>query len=97
MARLSTGCGIESQFTAMVDPQNVLAITNFSHLKELLTPGIRSMIDGLQFNEEGYLRAMKFRRDKYGNPNKIAGAYGGNRSRCDKNTPNLREAVFQYW
>ena len=64
----------ESQFTAMVDSQKVPAITKFSHLKELLTPGIRSTIDGLPFNE-GYLRAMKFLRDKYGNPDEIAGAY----------------------
>ena len=65
----------ESQFTAMVDSQNVPAITKFSHLKELLTAGIRSTIDGLPFNEEGYFRAIKFLRDKYGNPNEIAGAY----------------------
>ena len=65
----------ESQFTAIVHDQNVPAITKFSPLKELLDPRIRSVIDGLPFNEEGYSRAMKYLRDKYRNPDEIAGAY----------------------
>ena len=59
----------------MIHNQSVPAITKFSHLKELLDPRIRSVIDGLPFNEEGYSRAMKYLRDKYGNPDEIAGAY----------------------
>ena len=58
----------ESQFTAMVYTQNV-------HLKELVDPRIRSVIDGLPFNEEGFSCAMKYLHDKYGNPDEIAGPY----------------------
>ncbi|KAL9961157.1 hypothetical protein ACROYT_G030050 [Oculina patagonica] len=65
----------ESQFSAMVDSQSVPAVTKFSHLKELLVPSVRQAIDGLPFNEEGYERAKKYLREKYGHPGEVAGAY----------------------
>ena len=65
----------ESQFSAMVDSQSVPAVTKFSHLKELLVPRVRQAIDGLPFNEEGYERAKKYLREKYGHPDEVAGAY----------------------
>ena len=65
----------ESQFTAIVDAQNVPAIAKFSHLKELLLLRVRQAIDGLPFNEEGYDHAKKCLREKYGHPDQVAGAY----------------------
>ena len=63
------------QFEAMVDSLNVPAITKFSHLKELVEPQIRSAIDCLPFTDEGYERAMKYLKEKYGHPSEVAGAY----------------------
>ena len=63
------------QFEAMVDSLNVPAITKFSHLKELVVPHIRSAIDCLPFADEGYERAMKYLKEKYGHPSEIAGSY----------------------
>ena len=65
----------ESQFSAMVDSQSVPAVTKFSHLKELLVPRVRQAIDGLPFNKDGYVRAKKYLREKYGHPDEVAGAY----------------------
>ena len=59
----------------MVDSQAVPPVTKFSHLKEILVPKVRSAIDGLPFNEDGYQRALKYLREKYGHPDEIAGAY----------------------
>ena len=63
------------QFEAMVDSLNVPAITKFSHLKELVDPHIRSAIDCLPFTEEGYNRAIKYLKEKYGHPTEVAGSY----------------------
>ena len=65
----------DNQFSAMVDSQNVPAVTKFSHLKELLVPKVRQVIDGLPFNEEGYERAKKYLKEKYDHPDEVAGAY----------------------
>ena len=65
----------ESQYSVMVDSQSVPPVTKFSHLKELLVPKVRSAIDGLPFNEDGYQRALKYLREKYGHQDEIAGAY----------------------
>ena len=62
----------KNQFSAMVDSQSVPAVTKFSHLKELLVPKVRQAIDGLPFNE-GYERAKKYLREKYGHPDEVAG------------------------
>ena len=63
------------QFDAMVDTLNVPAITKFSHLKELVEPHIRSATDCLPFTNEGYKRAMKYLKEKYGHPSEVAGSY----------------------
>ena len=36
---------------------------------------VRQAIDGQPFNEEGYERAKKYLREKYGHPDEVAGAY----------------------
>ena len=65
----------EGQFNAMLDSQDVHAVTKFSHLKELVEPRIRNALDCLPFTAEGYVRAWKYLKDKYGHPNEVAGAY----------------------
>jgi hypothetical protein len=55
----------EDQFNAMVDNQQVPAISKFSHLKELVGPRIGSALDCLPFTDEGYARAIKHLREKY--------------------------------
>ena len=54
----------ENQFSAMLDSQSVPAVTKFSHLKELLVPKVRQVIDGLSFNEDIYEGAMKYLKEK---------------------------------
>ena len=44
-----------NQFKAAIDSSNVSPITKFSYLKELVDLKVRSMIDALLFNSEGYL------------------------------------------
>ena len=44
-----------NQFKAEIDSSNVSPITKFSYLKELVDPKVRSTIDALPFNSEGYL------------------------------------------
>ena len=65
----------EGQFNAMVNSLRVPAITKFSHLKELVEPRVRSALDCLPFTEEGYGRALKYLKEKYGHPNEVAGSY----------------------
>ena len=65
----------KGQFSTMVDSQNVSPITTFSHLKELVEPHIRRVIDCLPFTEEGYKRGFKYLKEKYGHPSEVAGSY----------------------
>ena len=65
----------KGQFEVMVDSQSVPSITKFSHLKELVEPSIRTVIDCLPFTDEGYTRAFKYLEDKYGHPSEVAGSY----------------------
>lgn len=98
---------LECKFTAIVHDQNVPAITKFSHLKELLDPRIRSVIDGLPFNEEGYSCAINYLRDKYGNSDEITGAYVINLlempkygARCGQNTSSSKRnysSILKAW
>ena len=59
----------------MVDLQNVSPNTKFSHLKELVEPHIRRIIDCLPFTEEGYKRGLKYLEGKYSHTSEIAGSY----------------------
>ena len=63
------------QFIAMVDLENVSAITRFSHRKELVEQHMRSAIECLPFTDEGYKRAMKYLEEKYGHPSEVAGSH----------------------
>ena len=44
-----------NQFKEEIDSSDVSPITKFSYLKELVDLKVRSMIDALLFNSEGYL------------------------------------------
>ena len=64
-----------NQFKAEIDSSDVSPITKFSYLKELVDPKVRSMIDALPFNSEGYLRAKNFLTTKYGKESEIINAH----------------------
>ena len=55
-----------NQFEAQIP-----AVTKFSYLKELLEKKVRVNVDGLPFNSEGYERAKKILKTKYGKTSEI--------------------------
>ena len=63
------------QIAAEEDTTNVLQITKFSYLKELLEPQVRLSIDGLPFTTEGYERAKNILKTKFGMESEIVNAY----------------------
>ena len=65
-----------STFSTEIDAAEGLSETSkLSYLKELLTPKVRYLIDGLPFSEEGYERAKVVLRNKYGQPSEIVSAH----------------------
>ena len=50
-------------------------MAKFSYLKELLVPKVRSAVDGLPYNTEGYERAKAILTAKYGKPSEVANAH----------------------
>ena len=65
-----------STFTTEVDLAEELSETSkFSYLKELLTPKVQYLIDGLPFSAEGYEHAKAVLRRKYGQPSEIVSAH----------------------
>ena len=67
-----------NQFKAEIDSFDVSPTTKFSCLKELVDPKVRSMIDALPFNSEGYLRAKNILTNKYGKESEIINAHVNN-------------------
>ena len=49
-------------------------------MKELLVPKVRSAVDGLPYNTEGYERAKAILTAKYGKPSEVANAHIAYRS-----------------
>ena len=64
-----------NQFEAEIDRAEVAAVTNFSYLKELVDPKVKTTIDGLPFTTEGYQRAKNILKSKYGQMSEIVNAY----------------------
>lgn len=64
-----------NQFKAEIDSFNISPITKFSYIKELVDPKVRSMIDALPSNSEGYLRAKNILTTKYGKESEIINAH----------------------
>ena len=60
-----------NQFEAEIDTAQISAVTKFSYLKELLEKKVRVNVDGLPFNSEGYERAKKILKTKYGKASEI--------------------------
>ena len=63
------------QFETEIDKAAITQVAKFSYLKELLIPRIRSVVDGLPYNTEGYERAKAILKAKYGRPSEVANAH----------------------
>ena len=64
-----------SQFETEVDKATITQVANFSYPKELLVPKVRSAVDGLPYNTEGYERAKAILTAKYRKPSEVANAH----------------------
>ena len=67
-----------NKFSAEIDATDLLAVTKFAYIKELLVTKVRSDIDGLPFNSEGYERAKTILKSEYGKTSEIVHAYINN-------------------
>ena len=63
------------KFTAEIDSTNLNCLTKFGYLKELLVDSVRTDIDGLPFNEDGYANAKVILEPEYGQTTEIVNAY----------------------
>ena len=55
---------------------NMVAVTKFAYLKDLLEPKVRAGIDGLPFSSEGYVeRTKNILKNKYGRMSEIVNGY----------------------
>ena len=61
-----------------IDATDLPAVTKFAYLKELLVTKVRSDIDGLPFNSEGYEKAKTILKSEYGKTAEILHAYINN-------------------
>ena len=63
------------QFETERDKATITQVAKFSYLKELLAPKVRSAIDGLPYNTEGYERTKAILTAKYGKLSEVANAH----------------------
>ena len=64
-----------NQFKTEVDQQNIEQITKFNYLKEFIEPKVRSLIDNINHDAEGYERAKQILKSKYGKDSEIVNAH----------------------
>ena len=64
-----------NQFENEIDRAAITQVATSSYLKELLIPKIRSLVDDLPYNTEGYERAKAILKAKYRRPSKVANAH----------------------
>ena len=64
-----------SQFKTEIDEATITQVAKFLYLKELLVPKVRSAVDGLPYNTEGYERTKAILRAKYGKPSEVVNAH----------------------
>ena len=64
-----------NQFESDIEKSELSPVSKFSYLKELVSPKVRSLIDGLPFTTEGYTRAKNILEKKYGKPSEVANAH----------------------
>ena len=62
-------------FSTDIDDSNLPETSKFSYLKELLTPKVRYLVEGLPFTAEGYLRAKEILKQKFGQQSEIVSAH----------------------
>ena len=62
-------------FSTDIDESNLPETSKFSYLKELLTPKVRYLVEGLPFTAEGYLRAKEILKQKFGQQSEIVSAH----------------------
>ena len=63
------------QFEMEIDRVGITTVSTFSHLKELVIPKVRALVDGLSFNTEGYETAKAILKTKFGKPSKVTNAH----------------------
>ena len=64
-----------NQFESDIEKSELCPVSNFSYLKELVSPKVWSLIDRLPFTTEGYPRVNKILVEKYGKHNEISIAH----------------------
>ena len=64
-----------NQFQSDIEKSELSPVSKFSDLKQLVTPKVRSLIDGLPFTTEGYTRAKNILVKKYGKHSEVANAH----------------------
>ena len=60
-----------STFSTDIDDRNLPETSKFSYLKELLTPKVRYLVDGLPFTADGHERAKEILKQKFGQESEI--------------------------
>ena len=64
-----------STFSTDIDDSSLPETSKFSYLKELLTPKVRYLVDGLPFTADGYERAKEILKQKFGQESEIISAH----------------------
>ena len=62
-------------FTSQVDEAPLKDEAKFAYLKELVQPKVRSTIDKLPHNSEGYKKAKELLQERYGDDNEVVNAH----------------------
>ena len=63
-----------NKFQAEIDKENLVSVTKFAYLKELVDAKVRAEIDGLPFTTEVYERAKNILISEYGKTREIVSA-----------------------
>ena len=63
------------QFSETIDKTNVLPVTKFTYLRELLCDKAKRAVEALPFTAEGYNRAVSILKDRFGKESEIVKTY----------------------
>ncbi|CAB4007131.1 Hypothetical predicted protein, partial [Paramuricea clavata] len=63
------------QFTETVDKCSIAPVNKFAYLCGFLSPKVKTIIEGLPFDPEGYSRAKAILQDRYGKNSEVIKAY----------------------
>ena len=64
-----------NQFESDIEKSELAPVLKFSYLIGLVSPKVRSLIDGLPFTTEGYTKAKNILVKKYGKHSEVANAH----------------------